>query len=479
MRTRSVVLACVLAASFASIAHAQSRVFVEKPGLLEFSGTLIVRPVQGLDPDRAAAARALLADSVVRYYPEVDEYVIGVDPAMPPNQRADVRSLPGTAFNGPNRGTGENAVSQRLMASGLFQYAVPNWICYPLDTTPNDPLFPNQWHHAAMHSPAGWDVSTGSSSITVAVTDTGIDLTHPDLAPKRVPGFDAYNRVAEADGGSVADLHGHGTHVSGCATAMGNNGVGVSGVNWNAKIMMIRVAIDSSGGAYYEDLMFGARWAIEHGAKTVSASYSGIDYDPIQTTGEYIKSIGGLYFYAAGNDSRDLSWFDFPDVVIVGASEYSDQRAYFSAYGHAVDVFAPGYDILSTCYGGGYCSASGTSMATPVANGVASLIWSINPSLTPNQVEQILFTSCQDLGAPGNDDFFGWGRVDVKNAALAAAATLYCPSDFDHDHFVTGDDFDAYVTAFELGSISSDFDHDGFVTGDDFDAYVAAFEAGC
>ncbi len=464
MRSLAALFVCGLAGSFVSLSSAQSRVFIETPGQLEFSGRLIVRPVQGLDADRDAAARAMIAGSVFRYYPEVDEYVI---------------DAPAARAVGDARGSGENALSARLMASGLFQYAVPNWICYPLDTIPNDPLFGSQWHHTVMRSPQGWDVSTGSSATIVAVTDTGIDLTHPDLAPKRVAGFDAYNRVAEVNGGSVADIHGHGTHVAGCATAMGNNSVGVSGVNWTAKIMMIRVAIDSSGGAYYDDLLFGARWAIEHGAKTASASYSGIGYDPIQTTGAYIKSIGGLYFYAAGNDARNLSDFDFPDVVIVGASEYSDQRASFSAYGKAVDIFAPGYDILSTCNGGGYCSASGTSMATPVANGVASLIWSINPALTPSQVEQILFTSCQDLGAPGNDDFFGWGRVDVRNAAQAAAATLICPSDFNRDGFVNGDDFDSYVAAFELGSIASDFDGNGFVTGEDFDAYVAAFEAGC
>ncbi len=400
-------IACVPALAQSENPHAAPRAFAQRPGELEFTGQLIVRPARGLAPDQDRQARATIHDLVLKHYPEVDEYVI----VLPAQYRAAAK------------GVGENALSASLMNSGLFQYAVPNWMCYPLNT-PNDPIFPSQWHHQNMQSELGWNISTGSASITAAFTDTGIDYDHPDLAAKRVPGFDAYNDIAEVDGGSVYELHGHGTHVAGCAAAISNNGIGVAGVNWEARIMMIRVAIDSSGGAYYDDLLQGARWAIEHGAKTVSASYSGIDYEPIQTTGEYIKSIGGLYFYAAGNDSRDLSWFDWQDVIVVGASDSSDNRAWFSAYGNAVDVFSPGDGIWSSTWGGGYEAWSGTSMATPVANGVASLIWSINPALQPDQVQDILFTSCDDLGDPGNDSFYGWGRVNVYKAALAASATL-------------------------------------------------------
>ncbi|HRJ50089.1 MAG TPA: S8 family serine peptidase, partial [Phycisphaerales bacterium] len=380
--------------------------YVEKIGELEFSGQLIVRPARGLTDQQRAQALARIHDITLKHYHEVDEFVVLA-----------------TASNAlGSRGVAENALSDELMATGLFQYAVPNWICYPV-ATPNDPIFPSQWHHQNMQSELGWNISTGIPSIITAYTDTGIDLTHPDLAAKRVPGFDAPNDLAEVDGGSVAELHGHGTHVAGCGAAISDNGIGVAGVNWQARIMMIRVAFDSSGGAYYDDLLQGARWAIENGAKTVSASYSGIAFEPIQTTGAYIKSIGGLYFYAAGNDSANLNWFDWPDVIVVGASDSGDNRAWFSAYGPAVDVFAPGDGIWAPTWGGGYAAWSGTSMATPVANGVASLIWSINPNLTPDQVEQILFTSCDDLGAPGNDDFYGWGRVNVYKAALAAAAT--------------------------------------------------------
>jgi subtilisin family serine protease len=206
-----------------------------------------------------------------------------------------------------------------------------------------------------------------------------------------------------------------------------------------------------------------------------------VAYEPLQTTAEYIKSIGGLYLYAAGNDQRDLNMFDWPDLTVVGATDSGENKAWFSAYGQGVDLFAPGQDILASTNGGGYAYYSGTSMATPVANGVASLIWSINPSLTPDEVQTLLYTSCVDFGAPGEDSYWGWGRVDVLNAVTAAAATL-CAVDFNRDGFVDFFDYDDYVACFEgncPASVSADYNGDGFVDFFDYDTFVADFEIGC
>ncbi|MCC6427206.1 MAG: S8 family serine peptidase [Phycisphaerales bacterium] len=380
--------------------------FVARPGVLEFSGQLIARPRQDLTPaDRTRAATAING-LVLKYYPEVDEYVLDVT---------------GTA-NRSEAGAAENAQSARLMQTGLFEYVHPNWICHPLDNVPNDPQYSAQWHHIVMQAAKAWDITTGSNSVICAFTDTGVDLTHPDLAANRVLGFNAVTDLAEIDGGDVSETAGHGTHVAGCAAAIGNNAVGVAGVGWDLKNMMCRVQEPGWGGAYLDDILQGARWAIEHGAKVASSSYSGVDYWAIGTTGTYIKSIGGLYCYAAGNDGRDLSSFDYPDTIVVGASHSGEDRTGWSAYGHAVDVFAPGDNILSSCWGGGWCYASGTSMATPVCNGVIAMIWSANPALTPQQVENILFSTCQDWGATGNDEVYGWGRVNTFRAVKAAVS---------------------------------------------------------
>ncbi|MBK7404191.1 MAG: S8 family serine peptidase [Phycisphaerales bacterium] len=435
--------------------------FVQRAGELEFTGSLIVRVRQDLSAADDAAARAMLADLHARQNVKVDYSVVDA-----PIARA-----------GEAVGEAENALSRSLMATGLFEYAVPNWMCFPLET-PNDPQYGNQWHLPQINAPAAWDHTHGDGSMIIAFTDTGVLKTHSDLAGKFVNGYDAYNNIAEDDGGSVDDINGHGTHVAGCAGAIGNNANGVAGVNWNTRLMMIRVAVNSGGGAYYEDLLEGAQWAIEHGAKIVSASYSGVDYEPIQTMGAYIHSIGGIYMYAAGNDGRNLSSFDWDDVVVVGASTYGDARADFSAYGVAIDVFTPGVDIGSTTRDGGYAWWSGTSMATPVTNGVASMIWTADPSLTPQEVEQILFTTCKDLGAPGNDSTYGWGRVDL-GAAVQAALDGACRADWNGDGAVNTQDVIAFLNAWTSGDPSADLNGDGNVNTQDVLAFLNLWATGC
>jgi subtilisin family serine protease len=384
--------------------------FVNRPGELELSGQMIVRPLQpkalaakgiagqAADALRARAA-ARLARHQLKFYPEVDEYVVKVPQGMT-----------------------ESTYAARLMATGDYQYAHPNYICYPVEA-PNDPLFPQQWHHVNMQSASAWDVTHGSDTYITAFCDTGIDVNHPDLAAHRVLGFNAASDQAEADGGDVTDINGHGTHVAGCAGAIGNNGVGVAGSNWNSRLMMCRVTNDPGGGASYDDLFQAARWAADHGARSISTSYTGVQSAGVQTTGEYCRSKGALYLYAADNYNQNHSGFDWPDVTVVGASDWNDQKAGFSSYGKAVDVFAPGVDILSSVVGGGYQAWSGTSMATPVANGMCALIWSINPNFTPEMVEGFLEQGCDDMGAPGEDDTYGFGRINsLKSVQLALEA---------------------------------------------------------
>ncbi len=438
--------------------------FAERAGELEFSGELVVRPRQDLSPERSRTARARLAPYARVYYASVDEYIVRV---------------PRGAGREGVRGSGENDMAAALMATGDYLYAQPNWVCYPLQT-PNDPGFAAQWHHTNMQSTLGWDISTGSPPIVVAITDSGVDLTHPDLQ-NRVTGYNAVDDLAEVDGGQIGDVasSGHGTHVSGCAAAKGNNGAGVVGLGWNLSFMMCRVSNKTSGGAYLDDLAQGARWTIENGARSVSASYTGVSGPSVGTTGDYIDSIGGIYLYAAGNSNSDLWNFDHANVIVVGATTQADTKASFSSYGLAIDVVAPGVDIYSTLKNGTYGLMSGTSMATPLVNGVIGMIWSVNPALTNHEVRDILFNSCDDIGDPGDDDIFGHGRVNLARALAAAEATLGCGADVNHDGFVNGDDYDVFAELFDVADPGADFNHDGFVNGNDFDAFADHFDEGC
>ncbi len=377
-------------ALFPAQTPAQSQ-FTERPGELEFTGRMIVRPIV----DAQATAVSRLEGLVIRDFPETREYVVRVPEGMD-----------------------ENSISRAWMATGDYEYVEPDWLCFPLGD-PNDPEYGNQWHHVNMESSQGWDLITGDSNQIISWCDTGVDHAHPDLAANLIPGYNAPDQLEEINGGDTSDINGHGTHVAGCLGAIGNNGVGVAGVTWNMQLMPVRVSNSSSGGAYLSDILDGARWAADNGAKTVSASYSGVDNSSVGTTGTDVKQKGGLFFYAADNNGTNHSGFDYPDTIVVGATDSSDQKPSWSSYGKAIDVAAPGVGILSTVVGGGYQAWSGTSMATPVANGVAAMIFAVNPWFTPDQVQARLYASCDDIGAPGEDNIHGHGRVNLRKAINA------------------------------------------------------------
>lgn len=407
--------------------------FVEQPGNLEFTGRLIVRPsaasstdiaVPGGAANRSAIARARLSQDgmrVVKFYPETDEYLVEVAP-----QAAFAQMVAGA------RGQDENVRAKALLSTGDYQYVEPDWLCWPV-ALPNDQFVGSMWHLNTMKLPQAWDISTGLNTITVSTVDSGVDKTHPDLAARLQPGYVSITGQTEAQGGDVSDVNGHGTATLGCAGAMGNNSVGVVGPGWNFKLLPVRCSDNSEGTAPQSAILDGSRWAANNGARVVSASFSGVNSSSVNSTGTYLKSKGSLFLYAAGNDSDNWSNFSWPDTIVVGATSSGDFRASFSGYGNGVSVFAPGVNILTTQDGGWYGYSSGTSFATPLTNGVCALIWSVNPGLTPDQVQTILYSSCDRLGDlsltyPAKDPVFSYGRVNAQKALQAAQASIGAPT---------------------------------------------------
>lgn len=391
---------------------AAQREFVAVPGEREFSGRMIVRPLQpqslaaaGLgafaDAIRATALREVAKFGAAKHVDATDEFLISVPQGS------------------------ENLVARQLMATMAFQYAEPDWTLYPI-ACPNDTFFSVQWHHQAdkMQSCLAWDLHTGNPSVSVGICDTGVLTTHEDLQLHRLEGYNAVDQRWESAGGSVTPVHPHGTQTTGCATANGNNGLGVSGVGWNLSHRMLRVSNVSTGSASLSVLQHAARTAVENGDKVASVSYSGADTSSNLTTATYIKSIGGLLVWAAGNDNRNLTFGnrDADDLIVAGATDQSDLKASFSAYGTFVDVVAPGVSVATTSNSSNssYVYVSGTSFACPLTAGLCALIWSKNPSLTPNQVEAVLKGSTDDLGASGVDNTFGYGRINSYKAMLQA-----------------------------------------------------------
>ncbi len=401
------VVAYVLVLSVVTAGAAEPR-FTEVAGVRELSGRLIVRPLQppaeatgqarsmvdGAAPD---VARARLTPHVLKHAAAVDEYVVAVPSGMRDAEFAAA-----------------------LLETGDYEYVEPDWLLYPVATEPNDPRLSEQWHHARIESYQAWDYLTGAG-VTVAIVDTGCDADHPDLQGLYVPGYYTVypDQLEETYAGELTDDNvGHGTHVAGCAAAHGDNGIGVAGVGWNFDIMPIKVT--NTNGALLSDLTGGARWAVDHGAKVINVSFEGVGASAIRSAGAYIKANGGLLLWAAGNANSDLGDWDHSEYVVVGATSTSDAKASFSNYGRPIDVVAPGTSILSTINNGDYGLAGGTSMASPITAGVVAMIWSANTEFTPDQVQGILYASVDDIGPAGEDDTFGHGRVNLKNAVIVA-----------------------------------------------------------
>jgi len=330
----------------------------------------------------------------------------------------------------------------RLNADPAVQYAEPNYRYWAVDTTPNDPAFVQQWAHTRVGSPAAWDVSTGSASIVIAIIDSGVDLGHPDLASKLVAGYDFVGLDANA-----ADENGHGTHVAGIAAAITNNGIGVAGMDWNARIMPVRV-LDETGGGFASDISSGIIWAYSHGAKVLNLSLGGYYYS--QTMQDAVNSAhqaGSLVVAAMGNDNTSAPVYPaaFGNVLAVAATGPTDSKASYSNYGNHCDIAAPGGDmvwyhdpngIYSTMptypvymttqesFYMNYDYVHGTSQAAPFVTGLASLIWSLDATLTPDEVQDTIEATAADLGSLGWDPEYGYGLINAPAALLAHAAPV-------------------------------------------------------
>jgi serine protease len=294
-----------------------------------------------------------------------------------------------------------------------------NHIRYAL-ATPNDPRFTGEQQYLLpLRLPAAWDVSQGSPAVKIAIVDTGVDLDHPDLASRIVPGHDFVNNDAVAQ-----DDEGHGTMVAGIAAAGTNNGIGIAGVAWNASIMPLK-ALDDTGAGSDFDIAEAITWSADNGAQVINLSLGGpwssvTLYDAIQ----YARQHGAVVVAAAGNDGTPTPSYpaNYADLA-VSATDGAGDAAWFSNSGYWVDVAAPGIDVTSTALAPGpveaYAKGAGTSFSSPIVAGVAALVRAQHPEWSVTRVTQQLLRAW-DRGPRGLDRFYGLGVVDAA-AALGAA----------------------------------------------------------
>ena len=247
----------------------------------------------------------------------------------------------------------------------------------------------------------------------VAIIDSGVDLTHPDLIRRLGPGYNVL-----ADDRSPNDENGHGTHVAGIIASQPNNDEGVAGITWFNPIMAVK-ALNADGYGTSIDVAKGIRWAVDHGAKVINLSLG--NYQPSSVLEEAIRYADAhdvVLVAASGNDSTSQPSFPaaYPEVISVGAVNPDLSYALYSNYGDYVDVVAPGTNIASTFAGHRYAALSGTSMAAPHVTALAALIRSVNPRLSNDEVRDIILESADDLGERGKDPYYGYGLINVYRA---------------------------------------------------------------
>jgi len=330
--------------------------------------------------------------------------------------------------------------------------------------TPNDPHYPLQWHYPQISLPQAWDVTTGANVI-VAVVDTGLVFSHPDLQGQWVAGYDFIKDPVNAGDGDGIDPNPedvgdnpdggssfHGTHVSGTLAAATNNAVGVAGIAFGAKIMPLRVCGRTNCTDYdiEQAIRFAAGLANDSGttpprrADVINLSIGGPGFTPgSQAVYDQVRAAGVIMVAAAGNDG--VSEMNYPaafaGVIAVGAVDINKALAPYSNFGSWVSVVAPGGNtgqdvngdgkpdgVLSTATSdgsgalvNGYAVWQGTSMATPHVAGVATLMKAVAPSLTPQRFAELLTSGAltDDLGASGKDDQFGYGLINARKAVTA------------------------------------------------------------
>jgi subtilisin family serine protease len=339
----------------------------------------------------------------------------------------------------------------------------PNFI-YRINTTPNDAQWADLYGMIKINAPQAWETTTGDPSVVVAVIDTGVDRNHEDLAANiwQNPGEIAANGVDDDANGFIDDTYGwdflngdndpvdghsHGTHCSGTIGGVGNNGIGVAGVNWNVQVMALKTHDDVAGGSTSVTVISTFQYVTMMKNRGINIRATSNSYGGPPEAGSYDQALkdaidasgraGVLNVFAAGNqltvdqeEDNDVlptypGSYNSPSILAVAASDQNDNRASFSHYGATtVDVAAPGVGIRSTIPNNGYGNKSGTSMSTPHTAGAAALIAAAHPKLSAASIKATLMNTVDVLPQWSGLIFTG-GRINVGNAIASPTICNY------------------------------------------------------
>ena len=366
-------------------------------------------------------------------YYVADELVVGLEPNAPAALASEVmrwvshsceRLAPlGARVLRLNRATDAESVRDLLLALPGVRYVERNYLVF----TCNDPLSSQQWGLTRIQAAQAWAIATPQRTVYLAIIDTGVDATHPDLAQRvrRYSNGTVYGYNTQLNNANTHDFHGHGTHCAGIAAAHTGNGVGIAGVASTAPVQIMPVKVlNDQGIGTMTDVARGIIWAADNGAHVLSLSLGGnAGTQQLADAVNYAWNRGCVVVAAAGNNGSNAPFYPaaYENALAVAASDPNDRLTDFSQYGTWVDIAAPGSSILSTVPGNRYEAWSGTSMACPHVAGAAALIWSCVPSLTNQQLRLALENNADPVqpywfGGIGE----GKGRLNLYRALQAA-----------------------------------------------------------
>ena len=358
-------------------------------------GRLIVKFADGTTPDVARRVLARVDADLEASVAPLDVRVVDV----PPGETRDA--------------------IETVTDSPAVVYVERDVVVQTFGTIPNDTLWGEQWGPVVVDAPSAWDLSKGSPSTVVAVLDTGVDPTHPDLEGSLVAGYDFVN----GDGDPLDD-EGHGTAAAGVVAARTNNSQGQAGICWQCSLMAVKV-LDAEGEGTMSDVAAGIVWAVDHGARVISMSLGGpATTQTLADAVAYATAKGAVLVAAAGNEgSSEPSYPAALDGVIgVAGTTRADALYSWSNLGLWAQVAAPGCNV-APYPNGEYVNFCGTSSATPIVAGIAGLALSARPQATRRQVEDALAQTASGLGSAVR-----YGRVDAKRALEALSAQVPAPA---------------------------------------------------
>jgi thermitase len=324
--------------------------------------------------------------------PRIDAYLVGVDPAR------------------------RDAALGSLRSSADVASAGREVIVHALDTAPNDAEWPEQWGLRLTGIAQAWQLTPSAQRVVVAVVDTGVDATHPDLQGAVVPGYDFVNQTA-----TPADDEGHGTGVAGVIAARRDNHIGIAGICGGCRIMPVKV-LDSNGVGDDSVIAAGIVWAVDHGANVINLSLGGPGTTPALDDGiAYAVARSVTVIAAAGNSAATVPFYPAADprVISVAATTEGDRPYVWSNFGDWVKVAAPGCNPAPMLEGG-YGSFCGTSSATPVVTGLVALAVATSPRASAVEIEQAL-----ERPAVAMAGFVRYGRVDAARTLSLLAPQVH------------------------------------------------------